>query len=89
LPLLVAYTHAIALEATMARQLAKDPDYKVLLRWERVCRVMTALCQRLRLSPQSRTPTHTAARPSSNGWVQPANYYETMRLQNSEDETMQ
>jgi hypothetical protein len=87
LPLLVAYVHACALEAALARQITRDGD--VLPRWERATKVMASLSLRLRLSPQSRTPTHTAPRPSSNGRVQPANYYETMRLQNGEDETKQ
>jgi hypothetical protein len=89
LPLMVAYTHAIVLESPLARQITDKSDSALIGRWERACKVMTALCQRLRLSPQSRTPTHTAPRPSSNGRVQPANYYEAMRLQNGEDETTQ
>jgi hypothetical protein len=85
LPLLVAYTHACALEATLARQIAKDDE--VLPRWERACKVMTALSMRLRLSPQSRTPTHTAPRPSSNGGQHaPTNYFERMRLMENGDD---
>jgi hypothetical protein len=89
MPLLCAYVHACAVEATLAKHIAKDE--KALLRWEKACRVLTSLSMRLRLSPQSRTPTHTAPRPSRERPMQPANYYETMRLQdgNGEDETAQ
>jgi hypothetical protein len=84
LPLLICYVHAIALEAALARQINKDGD--VLPRWERACKVMTALSMRLRLSPQSRTPTHTAPRPSSNSAaLQPVNYFDKMRLENGDD----
>jgi hypothetical protein len=84
MPLLVAYTHACALEIELARKISKDD--KALLKWERVCKTMTALSLRLRLSPQSRTPTHTAPRPSSNGGQHaPPNYYERMRLENGDD----
>jgi hypothetical protein len=87
LPLLICYVHAVALEMALARQITKDGD--VLPRWERACKVMTALSMRLRLSPQSRTPTHTAARPSPNGATQaslrPVNYFEKMRLENGEE----
>jgi hypothetical protein len=100
LPILVAYVHACALESVLARKLAAenttkrkppaDHDYKILLRWERVCRVMTALCQRLRLSPQSRTPTHSAPRSSPTLEQQqqsmPSNYYDQMKLQNGDDD---
>jgi hypothetical protein len=43
---------------------------------------------RLRLSPQSRTPTISGARPArSNGGQasSPTNYFERMRLENGED----
>jgi hypothetical protein len=84
MPLLCAYVHACAVEATLAKYIAKDE--KALLRWEKACRVLTSLSMRLRLSPQSRTPTHTAPRPSLER-PKPANYYETMRLAtNGEDE---
>jgi hypothetical protein len=85
MPLLTAYVHACALESALARQIAKDD--KILLRWERACKVMTALSMRLRLSPQSRTPTHTAPRPSSNGGQHaPANYFERLRLLENGDD---
>jgi hypothetical protein len=84
LPLLVAYVHAIALEATLARQITKAGD--VLPRWERACKVMTALSMRLRLSPQSRSPTHPS-RPNPNSArasLQPVNYFDQMRLQDGD-----
>jgi hypothetical protein len=84
LPLLIAYVHACALELELARKISKDE--KALVRWERVCKTMTALSLRLRLSPQSRTPTHTAPRPSSARASQPANYFEQMRLANANGE---
>jgi hypothetical protein len=52
-----------------------------MMQWERSIKCMTALSLRLRLSPQSRTPTHTAPRPSSNGVTPPPNYYERMQLE--------
>jgi hypothetical protein len=88
MPLLCAYVHACAAEATLARLIAKDD--KALLRWEKTCRVIQGLSMRLRLSPQSRTPTHTAPRPSSNGGQHtPANYYERMRLENGDGDEAQ
>jgi hypothetical protein len=84
MPLLCAYVHACAVEATLARYIAKDE--KALLRWEKACRVLTSLSMRLRLSPQSRTPTHTAPRPSRERASQPANYFEAMRLANANGE---
>jgi hypothetical protein len=79
LPLLVAYVHACALEIALARQITAD-DNQTLLRWERACKVMTALSARLRLSPQSRTPTHPG-RPNPNGAeLRPINYFDKMRL---------
>jgi hypothetical protein len=89
MPLLVAYCHAVAQEQELARKFSVDE--KALPRWERVIKAMTALSLRLRLSPQSRTPTHTAPRPSSERSMQPANYFEAMRLANAngEDETTQ
>jgi hypothetical protein len=84
MPLLVAYVHACAMEAALARQIAKDD--KALLKWERSCKAMVALSMRLRLSPQSRTPTHTAPRPSPNGGQHaPPNYFDRMRLENGDD----
>jgi hypothetical protein len=84
LPLLVAYVHACALETALARQITKDGD--VLPRWERACKVMTALSMRLRLSPQSRSPTHPG-RPNPNGRasLRPVNYFDQMKLQDGED----
>jgi hypothetical protein len=84
MPLLCAYTRACVLEETLARQIAKED--KALLRWERACKVMTMLSMRLRLSPQSRSPTHPS-RPNPNGARAPSlpNYYETMRLQSGDD----
>jgi hypothetical protein len=83
MPLLTAYAHACALEIDLARKIAKDD--KAMLRWEKTCKTMVALSLRLRLSPQSRTPTHTAPRPSSGRPLPPANYFEQMRLANGGD----
>jgi hypothetical protein len=61
-------------------KIAKDD--KALLKWERACKVMTALSMRLRLSPQSRTPTHSGARPSPSGRAaRPINYLDRMKVE--------
>lgn len=86
LPLLIAYVHACATEPALARKLADDD--KALLKWERVCKTMIAISMRLRLSPQSRTPTHPS-RPNPDGVrlsPTPMNYFERMALQNGGDD---
>jgi hypothetical protein len=54
MPLLAAYTHACAMEATLARQIGKNiqPDSTLVARRERATRAMVLLSMRLRLSPQ-------------------------------------
>jgi hypothetical protein len=62
LPLLCAYTRAIAIEQLAARQLSANPvDGKALALWEKATRALVALSMRLRLSPQSRMHPRTAA----------------------------
>jgi hypothetical protein len=87
LPLLVAYTHACALEAALARQITanlRGSDSALIGRWERACKVMTALSMRLRLSPQSRSPTHPGRNPNG-ARASPPNYFDQMRLQNEDE----
>jgi hypothetical protein len=81
LPLLVAYTHSIAAEQALSRRIAKDNAS--LMRWERACRVMNMLSHRLRLSPQSRSPTHSGARPQPDGRAAAriGNYFERMKVE--------
>jgi hypothetical protein len=86
LPLLVCYCHAVVMENQLARQVAKDGE--LLPKWERAAKSLVALSMRLRLSPQSRTPTHAGARSSdaNRAPLQPANYFERMALQNGGDD---
>src|SRR5262249_49574843 len=80
LPLLVAYAHAIPSEQALAHKIVADNA--TLMKWERTCRVMNMLSHRLRLSPVSRTPTHTAPRPAGRA-SPPLNYFERMKVEGS------
>jgi hypothetical protein len=66
----------------LARQITAKSDSALIGRWERACKVMTALCQRLRLSPQSRTPTHPGRSNSNSAraTLSPVNYFEKMAM---------
>jgi hypothetical protein len=77
LPLLSAYTRAIALERRSAEELAAGDD-KALARWEKATKAMVALSMRLRLSPQSRQ-AHNPTRPGSRV-ERPLSYYERHAL---------
>jgi hypothetical protein len=70
MPLLCAYVHAVVLEASAAKKLAKDS--KALVLWEKSSRAMVALAARLRLCPQSRLDPKTVARqrvvPTAYPW---------------------
>jgi hypothetical protein len=85
--LLIAYCHAAALEAALARQItAKKSDSTMIARWERAVRAMVSLSMRLRLSPQSRSPTHSAARPNRRE-APSISYLDKMKLEsNGHDE---
>jgi hypothetical protein len=87
-PLLSAYVRACVMEATLARKISKDA--KALLQWERTIKSMVLLSMRLRLSPQSRTPTNQSARSSptleQQQATKPSNYYDQLRLQNGDDD---
>jgi hypothetical protein len=61
LPLLCAYVHAVVLEASAAKKLAKG-DSRALATWEKASRAMVALAAKLRLCPQSRLDPKTVAR---------------------------
>jgi hypothetical protein len=83
LPLVIAYCHACALEIELARKLTTDD--KALLKWERVCKTMASLSLRLRMSPQSRQPTISGARP--NRREAPLSYFDRVKLEsNGHDE---
>jgi hypothetical protein len=85
LPLLVAYTHAIALEQSLAKKISSDSP--TLMRWERACKVLTALSHRLRLSPQSRSIRSGARANSPNGRAAAAiSYIDKMKLENGHDD---
>ena len=62
-PLVHAYVRAIALETWAAKELTADPlNTKLLLIWEKASRAMVAIAAKLRLCPQSRQNSKTAAR---------------------------
>jgi phage terminase small subunit len=82
LPLLTTYCEACALAERATAELSRAPvdkHSKALITFEKATRVMTALSLRLRLSPQSRTPTSAKPAPTTS-------YYEELRLENDDDQ---